>query len=553
MHFSYVVLFFTVAIFTKISSAIEATCLSMLINGPMCEIFIYNARNKTITFTDDQAIHRTQVNILSYSMSIFPHKVFEVFENLEILTIGKALKEIPVNSFENATNLIELKLDGNYLEKLISQQFLGASKLRILRMESNEITEMDEDAFSGLEKLEELYLSSNKIETINDKIFAKLPALKKVKLNSNKLTYVNPMAFLHCPQLEQLNFEGNKLKTFSLYILSLKFFDASFNELEKLSLNLVSNDTASLESVTHLDIEANGNNLSSISIDPKFKVVKLDLSENRFKDLSFIKNSCKNIENLKLSKNPIGKLEPSFFSNLSSLTSLECTECQLEITENPFKGLTKLITLNLESNKLEKFDLKWLEGLNNLKEIEVSDNELTEITGYKDFNWDNMHSFFIAANKFNCDYLSEMIEFLKGKVIYRKFRFYAHYPHRDISYVGGIECIKKVTTIKPITETTTIQSSTSTEPSTQSPKLDLTSTSDYSHDLKQDVAKENNSEEGSSIINSIFTILTIFCICGSCYLVSPHFFRIMKKRKVNNVSFNELRFNLYNDSESANL
>jgi len=81
-----------------------------------------------------------------------------------------------------------------------------------------------------------------------------------------------------------------------------------------------------------------------------------------------------------LSNNKINKLASKCFQGLSNVIEIKLNNNQLmEIDEHAFERLSKLDILDLSNNKINKLVPKCFQGLSNLETIILNNNELTEI------------------------------------------------------------------------------------------------------------------------------------------------------------------------------
>lgn len=485
--------------------------------------------------------------IVQYStILIFPEDFFLHFKSVSRLDIKDcSMLTITSNVFENATNLLQLRMNNDQLERINLKQFTGAKNLELLELEINNIQQIDSGAFEGLEKLEGLSLKNNKLTSLPENIFDPLKALKWINMENNKLTFLHPMIFVKCHSLEHLYMEKNGLIIANLYFSSkmMQHLDFTLNKLQELAIRVTTN--SSLSSHSELTILAEDMQIKSFWIDPQLQVTQLRMSGNKLTDISNITNFLTSLSILDFSNNPIGTLAPQAFSNLISLTELHLTNCKIKFTGSPFDGLNNLIRLLLDSNNLQSFNLKWLEKLENLNEVDFTRNNLTKLELHNNtFNKNEPLVLFLGENKFECEYLREIIDLLKGKVHFLT-RSYEH-PRLNID---GIECVVQK-------ETSTLTQQSNLEVKEEFSKLIETIEEVQNHieDLTNYVLKENNQQDiqmihqNMSVLKILIIIVLCLCICIISYLAFSHL-KISPKPKVNYMHFSELQSN--QDAEPA--
>ncbi len=170
-----------------------------------------------------------------------------------------------------------------------------------------------------------LNLSNNEIKTI-DKNINKLQDLQTVNFSYNKIKKV-PTEIKEVLYIENLNISHNKLTCISNSILGMNFLrtlDLSYNE------------------ITYFD--------KKVQLK---KLEKLNLSNNKFKELTKDIGLLKNLKSLNLSNNVLESL-PNSIVNLSNLTELNLKNNRLTKLPTLIFKLRKLQVLNLENNNFSE-------------------------------------------------------------------------------------------------------------------------------------------------------------------------------------------------------
>nr|AVQ55078.1 toll-like receptor 5b [Danio rerio] len=276
--------------------------------------------------------------------------VFSHFTDLEQLTLAQnEINKIDDDAFWGLTHLLKLNLSQNFLGSIDSRMFENLDKLEVLDLSYNHIRALGDQSFLGLPNLRNLNLTGNAVESVHT--FATLPNLNKLYLGKNRISSVSSLPNI-AHNLSTLDLEFNKLHALSdLYTILREFpqieniflqgntFSSCYNQkqivlsdkLQLLHLGLSSmqliwsegkclNVFADLHQLQQLSLTANG--LQSLPKD-----IFKDLTSLFFLDLSF--NSLKylptdvfpkTLQILNLDYNSIYSVDPNLFSTLSYLS-----------------------------------------------------------------------------------------------------------------------------------------------------------------------------------------------------------------------------------------
>lgn len=131
--------------------------------------------------------------------------------NLQKIFLVKCrLKAIERYAFRKLKNLVELDLSYNLLAMVPSATFDSTSELRELKLIGNPIQKLSNEAFSKMPHLVRLELSNCKIASIEARAFAGLEAsLEWLKLDGNKLVDVSANALTFLQNLHGLELTSN--------------------------------------------------------------------------------------------------------------------------------------------------------------------------------------------------------------------------------------------------------------------------------------------------------------------------------------------------------
>ncbi|RZC38022.1 I-set and/or LRR 8 domain containing protein [Asbolus verrucosus] len=130
--------------------------------------------------------------------------------NLQKVYISKCrLKNLERYAFRKLKNLVELDLSYNALATVPSHTFDSISELRELKLNGNPIQRILNDAFINVPQLIRLELSECRIATIEPRAFYGLEVLEWLNLDRNKLAEVLSSSFTILKNLHGLDLAGN--------------------------------------------------------------------------------------------------------------------------------------------------------------------------------------------------------------------------------------------------------------------------------------------------------------------------------------------------------
>ncbi|KAM9342271.1 toll-like receptor 8 [Pholidichthys leucotaenia] len=268
---------------------------------------------------------------------------------------GRHLTEIPKDMPNNIT---EINLSDNAIKNVSAKSFLklvNLTHLYLAKANKDKGLNISANAFKSLTKLQHLKLSGNNLRAIPDN----LPhSVKKLELNSNKILELDNRSLAALSKVKHLDLSRNCYfrnicgKAFIIEDYSF----APMTKLENLSLSY--------------------NNLTRVPKGLPQSLETLLLDSNRIQHIS--NDDLKGLQNLKILKiqgncprcqNAPHPCEP-------------CPNSSLDIDDNAFHNLSKLVTLNMGGNSLEYVKPSWFKSLNGLRVLFLSFNFLQKmITG----------------------------------------------------------------------------------------------------------------------------------------------------------------------------
>ena len=126
-------------------------------------------RNKNINSISPNAFdgyRNTRIlDLGSNSIEKFSVDQFRQMESLEELSLAKnQLATLPGLGFSGLTNLVEVRVNGNFLTRITEEMFAGLEEsVERIDLRDNQISTIDKDSFRRLKKLKRVYLKGNPV------------------------------------------------------------------------------------------------------------------------------------------------------------------------------------------------------------------------------------------------------------------------------------------------------------------------------------------------------------------------------------------------------
>jgi hypothetical protein len=161
-----------------------------------------------------------------------PLRRLDLDRNL-ISSLGRAV-------FRRLTNLESLRLGYNKINSIGAETFIGLSRLRSLVVEHNGLGFLYARSFEGLESLFSLSLNDNILTFLPDGVFSPLIHLVDLYLHNNRLEYIWSRTFQGLRSLRRLDLSGNRLSNLpndvfsgSPQLMTLALDDNQFRTLRR--------------------------------------------------------------------------------------------------------------------------------------------------------------------------------------------------------------------------------------------------------------------------------------------------------------------------------
>ncbi|XP_050081330.1 protein artichoke [Anopheles maculipalpis] len=362
------------------------------------------------------------------------------------------LEAIPFGALRGHGTLEQLHLNQNRIRMIERDAFMAMPGLRELRLQNNSLHDQLPMPFWNLPGLKGIDISYNNFRRMDPNLLVGVPSLRRLDISGNTLSVIDAGAFTHTPMLETVNISFNELTLIhsaTFRDLNHMFeLDAGNNHLQEFipglpvaveRVNLHGNKisqlppptTASqlwdLPNLRMLDISSNQltrlpravfkptpqlrvlslarNELQSVddgSLSGLGRLEVLNLQDNRVLALhERCFSPLENLRELNLQGNRIEVLVDNLLDSNALLEQFDASRNSIvEISPKAFRNSRSLQTLDLSSNQLRDLP-ESLSGLTELRELDVSFNQLTELSPNVLVSWRNLEELKVSNNKVN--------------------------------------------------------------------------------------------------------------------------------------------------------
>lgn len=375
-----------------------------------------------------------------------PENTFEKLDSLkEITASGVGMKTLTSTFLIKHGTFDVVDLSNNKITKIGGGTF-NTMSVNVVDLSSNQISSIDSKAFNG-SRIQKLNLEDNLIKDIQfveNFVFFKTLDLSRNSLveiksiDSDKWTSIpsrmtsdNLFVHLLLTSDSTILFNGNKnLRSFDCKS-SISFALIGLEENPNLTEMKLNNC-----SIKTLHLSGSGNNLKNVQLNDKIetlvamntKLTNLDLKNAKSLTALTLSNTSltpevinatlqiESLEELDLSYNYIGPLNIPTFAKLKNLKTLNLRATSISnITFGSFSHQDKVESLNVADNQLYEFDMNMIYSLTSLIRLDISGNELQELTNFKYAHqqFTLLRHIDVTHNNFTCKYLMTLVKIFR--------------------------------------------------------------------------------------------------------------------------------------------
>ncbi|CRL02651.1 CLUMA_CG015766, isoform A [Clunio marinus] len=324
-----------------------------------------------ITFNHDEKKHNYSTSALSSLPALIqmhhpivpessttgkqqPYKTFSKLKKLVWLDLSSnRIQHIGSNTLPKT--LVTLDLSRNLLSMFPTNMLEHLHDLRILSLRDNLLTKLNDINFQTFKThLEKIDLSQNNIDELPGHLFNSTTPIKAINFDKNFITYVPSEAFRN---------------------MNIVHLVLSYNHLKDIDLNAFATLEESLE---YLDLERNFLTTIPMAIYNLNKLRYLYFTSNAISSVDMLPATLKV---LSLSSNNFSRIPVEVLINCTELSYLNMGYNKLtNIDSNSFVGWgSEIQTLLLRNNKISDLEYGAFNGLDSIKEISLSFNDIHNI------------------------------------------------------------------------------------------------------------------------------------------------------------------------------
>uniref|UniRef100_A0A8C0IVV6 Vasorin n=1 Tax=Chelonoidis abingdonii TaxID=106734 RepID=A0A8C0IVV6_CHEAB len=246
-----------------------------------------------------------------------------------------------------------------------------------------------------------LYAFENGITSLHDDSFRGLPALQQLDLSQNKISSLQRNVFQPLTNLVNLDLSSNQLREITnetfhgLRLLERLYLDR--NRIQRIH-------PAALDTLENLlELKLQNNQLRLVPPLNLPKLLLLDISHNGIATIEAGAFHTVNIESLKIAGLGLSSLDEELFQNLNNLHELDISDNSLGRIPEVLRRLRGLTKLSLAGNsQIAQLQVEDFGELPNLQELDISNLNLNTIP--QDFFslFPRLRAITVAENPFNC-------------------------------------------------------------------------------------------------------------------------------------------------------
>lgn len=287
--------------------------------------------------------------------------------------LDSAIRTLPRALLDTFRNVELLNLEHQQLENIEPNALTNGKKIRHLFLSYNNIKSLDPGVFDNLNSLVQFAMDGNSLTSIPLELFKNNKNLAVLSLANNNLYRIEDNTFVHNTKLETINVANNQLSHFDLSRIGNLFdADVSNNKLKKLQLP-----------VTIETLDAAQNEIHEVVVQTGYALRSWNPSRNK---LNAAGSSQSILRKLILSHNKLNTID--WLEQLKNLEIIDLSHNEIEdISSKDLMHLKELNKLKLNNNRLFTFDMT-KNVTKSLKVLDLSYNGLLFVEqNYKQFSF----------------------------------------------------------------------------------------------------------------------------------------------------------------------
>uniref|UniRef100_A0A182N2R2 LRRCT domain-containing protein n=1 Tax=Anopheles dirus TaxID=7168 RepID=A0A182N2R2_9DIPT len=338
------------------------------------------------------------------------------------------IRMIERDAFMAMPGLRELRLQNNSLHDQLPMPFWNLPGLKGIDISYNNFRRMDPNLLVGVPSLRRLDISGNTLSVIDAAAFSHTPMLETVNISFNELTLLHSATFRDLNHMFELDAGNNKLQEFIPGLpVAVERINLHGNKITQLPPPTTASQLWDLPNLRMLDISGNQltrlpravfkptpqlrvlslarNQLQSVDDGSLSGLARLEILNMQDNRVLALHERCfsplENLRELNLQGNRIEVLVDNLLDSNALLEQFDASRNSIvEISSKAFRNSRSLQTLDLSSNQLRELP-ESLSGLAELRELDVSFNQLTELSPNVLVSWRNLEELKVSNNKVN--------------------------------------------------------------------------------------------------------------------------------------------------------
>lgn len=314
-----------------------------------------------------------------------------------------------VDDFLHLWRLRDLRLTGCKFTRWPAKILNGFRDLRNLTIRSLNgrktkfSLELEKGAFEMNPQIEKIDLSANNIWQIPEYLFCPLSNLLSLNISFNMLKDVTELGFSdqHTRTSVQPKRDHESTPASTSCSLDLQILDLSNNQISVIP----SHGFSALRRLNSLNLSGNAvSMLDDTALRGLRSLEIFDLSSNRIVALpaGLFKDATNSLKELRLQNNSISALAPGLVVDMKQLVTLDLSRNMLTsswLNATTFRGLIRLVLLNLSHNKIAKLDPALFKDLYTLQILNLQHNEIETLPADAFSPMSNLHTLEVAHNR----------------------------------------------------------------------------------------------------------------------------------------------------------